>query len=102
MSKPLNPCIRVASSDAVSDLQDWLASDDAEAQRPEGAKAERLIALAREIKPAQGLLLHRVGRTCSGAIRPLSVARTIGLPLAEFAGSTVHDVVDGLIQSLER
>ena len=102
MSKPLNPCIRVASSDAVSDLGDWLASNDAKAERPEGAKAGRLIALAREIKPTQVLFLHRVGRTCSGAMRPLSVWGSIGLPFAEFAGSTVHDVVDGLIQSLER
>jgi hypothetical protein len=102
MSKPLNPCIRVASSDAVSDLRDWLASNDAEAERPEGAKARRLIALACEIKPAQALFLHRVGRTCSGAMRPLSVSGSIGLPFVEFAGSTVHDVVDGLIQSLER
>ncbi|MGD0123629.1 MAG: hypothetical protein ABSC46_13885 [Candidatus Limnocylindrales bacterium] len=102
MSKPLNPCIRVASSDAVSDLQDWLASNDAEAETLEGAKAGRLIALACKVKPAQALFLHRVGRTCSGAIRPLSVSGNIGLPFAEFAGSTVHDVVDGLIHSLER
>jgi hypothetical protein len=35
-------------------------------------------------------------------MRPLSVSGNIGLPFVEFAGSTVHDVVDGLIQSLER
>jgi hypothetical protein len=102
MSKPLNPCIRVESSDAVSDLQDWLASNHAEAETPEGAKARRLIALACEIKPAQALFLHRVGRTCSGAIRPLSVSGSIGLPFVEYAGPTVHDVVAGLIRSLER
>jgi hypothetical protein len=102
MSKPLNPCIRVASLDAVSDLQDWLASNDAKAERLEGAKAGRLIALACDIKPAQALFLRRAGRTCSGSIRPLSVSQNIGLPFVEFAGSTVHDVVDGLIQSLER
>jgi|BarGraIncu00222A_1022003.scaffolds.fasta_scaffold266817_1 hypothetical protein len=99
MSKPLNPCIRVANLDAVSDLGDWLASDVAKAERLE---AGRLIALACDIKPAQALFLHRVGRTCSGAMRPLSVSGNIGLPFVEFAGSTVHDVVDGLIQSLER
>jgi hypothetical protein len=102
MSKPLNPCIRVANSDAVSDLRDWLASDDAEAHRLDSAKAGRLVVLACEIKPAQALFLHRVGRTCSGTMRPLSVSQNIGLPFAELAGSTVHDVVDGLIQSLER
>ncbi|MGD0123365.1 MAG: hypothetical protein ABSC46_12490 [Candidatus Limnocylindrales bacterium] len=102
MSKPLNPCIRVAGSDAVSDLQDWLASDDAEARRPAGAKAKRLIALASELRPAQALFLHRAGRTSFGALRPLSVSQNIGLPFAESAGSTFHDVVDGLIQSLER
>jgi hypothetical protein len=102
MSKPLNPYIRVASPDAVSDLGDWLASDVAKAHRQERAKAGRLIALACEIKPAQALLLHRVGRTCSGTMRPLSLSGNIGLPFAEYAGSTVHDVVDGLIQSLER
>jgi hypothetical protein len=102
MSKPLNPCIRVAGSDAVSDLQDWLTSDDAEARRPAGAKARRLIALASDLRPAQALFLHRAGRTSFGALRPLSASQNIGLPSAESAGSTVQDVVDGLIQSLER
>ena len=102
MSKPLNPCIRVAGSDAVSDLRDWLASDDAEARRPVGAKAKRLIALASDLRPAQALFLHRTGRTSLGALRPLSASQNIGLPSAEFAGSTVQDVVDGLIQSLQR
>jgi hypothetical protein len=60
------------------------------------------MALTREIKPAQALFLRRVGRTCFGTLRPLSVSQNIGLPFAEFAGSNVHDVVDGLIQSLER
>jgi len=102
MSKPLNPCIRVASSDAVSDLQDWLASDDAGAHRLDDAKAARLMALACEIRPAQALFLRRVGRTCFGTLRPLSTSQNIGLPFAEFSGSSVHDVVDGLIQSLDR
>ena len=102
MSKPLNPCIRVESSDAVSDIQDWLASDDAEAGRPASARAKRLIALASELRPAQALFLHRAGRTSFGALRPLRVSQNIGLPSAEFAGSTVQDVVDGLIQSLGR
>jgi len=102
MSKPLNPCIRVASLDAVSDLGDWLASNDAEAHRLDSAKAGRLVVLACEIKRAQALFLRRVGRTCSGTMRPLSVSGNIGLPFAELAGSTVHDLVDGLIQSLER
>jgi hypothetical protein len=102
MSKPLNPCIHVASLDAVSDLGDWLASDDAKAKRLERAKAGRLIALACEILPTQALFLRRVGRTCFGALRPLSVSQNIGLPFVEYAGSTVHDVVAGLIRSLER
>jgi hypothetical protein len=35
-------------------------------------------------------------------MRPLSLSGNIGLPFAEYAGSTVHDVVAGLIRSLER
>jgi len=100
MSKPLNPCIRVAGSDAVSDLEDWLASEDAEARRPARARAKRLIALASDLTPVQALFLHRAGRTSFGALRPMSVSQNIGLPSAEFAGSTVQDVVNGLIQSL--
>jgi hypothetical protein len=102
VSKPLNPCIRVASPDAVRDLQDWLASDDTEARILEGANAAQLIALACDIKPAQALFLRRVVRTCFGALRPLSVSHTIGLPFAEFSGPTVREVVDGLIQALQR
>ena len=101
MSKPRNPCIRVASPDAVSDLGDWLASDDAD-RRLDGAKTARLMVLAGEIRPAQVLLLRRIGRICIGSLRPLSVSHTIGLPYAEFSGSSVHEVVDGLIRSLER
>jgi hypothetical protein len=102
MSKPLNPCIRVAGSDAVSDLEDWLASDDAEAGRPGGARAKRLIALASDLTPPQALLIHKAGRTSFGALRPMSGSQNLGLPSAESAGSTVQDVVDGLIQSLGR
>lgn len=72
MLKPLNPCIRVASPDAVAELQDWLASDDAEAEQLEAVIARRLIGLAREIKPTQALFVRRVGRTCCAALRPLS------------------------------
>lgn len=102
MSKPLNPCIRVADCDAVSDLEDWLASDDAETRPPARTRAKRLIGLASELTPAQALFLHRTGRTALGALRPTSVSQNIGLPSAEVAGSTVQDVVDGLIQSLGR
>jgi hypothetical protein len=102
MSKPLNPCIRVTGSDAVSDVEDWLASDDAAARRPAGARARRLIALASDLTPDQALFIHRAGRTSFGALRPMSVSQNVGLPSAEFAGSTVQDVVDGLIQSLGR
>jgi hypothetical protein len=102
MSKPLNPCIRVESPDAVSDLEDWLASNHAEAERLARATAGRLIALACNVKPAQALFLRRIGRTCFGALRPLSVSGSIGLPFVEYAGPTVHDVVAGLIRSLER
>jgi hypothetical protein len=102
MSKPLNPCIRVAGSDAVSDLEDWLASDDAEAGRRSGAKAKWLIALASDLTPAQALFLHRAGRTSLGALRPMNGSQNFGLPSAESAGSTVQDVVDGLIRSLGR
>jgi hypothetical protein len=80
MSKPLNPCERVAGSDAVSDLEDWLASDDAEARRPAGARVRRLIALASDLTPAQALFLHRAGQTSFGALRPMSVSQNVGLP----------------------
>jgi hypothetical protein len=102
MSKPLNPCIRVADSDAVSDLEDWLASDDADAGPPARGRTKRLIALASDLTPAQALFLHRAGRTSVGALRPTSVSQNIGLLSAESAGSTVQDVVDGLIRSLGR
>lgn len=100
MSEPLNPYIRVASSDAVSDLYDWIASEDGEAERSHLAEAELLIALARQVEPPQVLLLHRVGRTCCGAIRPLVGSQNVGLPLAEITGLTIRDVVAGLIESL--
>ena len=50
---------------------------------------------------------HRHHRACAArpqarTMRPLSVSGNIGLPFAEYAGSTVHDVVAGLIRSLER
>jgi hypothetical protein len=102
MSKPLNPCIRVASPDALAELQDWLASDDAKAEQLEAVIARRLIGLAREIKPTQALFVRRVGRTYFAALRPLSLSHTIGLPFAESSGPSVHEVIEALIQSLER
>jgi hypothetical protein len=101
VSESLNPYIRVANSDAVSDLQDWLASDHVEAWQPKLVKAEQLIALAREVQPPQVLLLHRVGRACCGTVRPLIGSQYIGLPLAETTGPTVDDVVAGLMESLQ-
>ena len=100
MSEPLNPYIRVASIDAVSDLRDWLSSDDAEAGMPDLARAEQLIALAREVHPPQVLLIHRVGRAYCGAVRPLNGFQNVGLPVAEITGLAVDDVVAGLIESL--
>lgn len=104
MSEPLNRYIRVASSSAASDLQDWLAYDDAEAGRPEFARAELLIALAREVQPPQVLLLRRVGRTCCGTMRPLvsshDASQHVGLPFVEIAGPTIDDVVAGLVDAL--
>lgn len=60
MTAPLNPCIRVASPDAVSDLQDWLASDEAEALRLEGAKAERLSTDAHAIPSERSVRWQRL------------------------------------------
>jgi len=99
--EPLNPYIRVASSGAVSDLQDWLASDAADAGVPDLVKAEQLIELAREVQPPQVLLLHRAGRACCGAVRPLNGSQNVGLPVAEITALTIDDVVAGLIESLE-
>jgi len=101
LSEPLNPYIQVASPRAVSDLRDWLASDWAAAGVPDYVKAERLITLAREIVPPQVLLLHRVGRACCGAVRPLVGSQNVGLPVAEITGLTIDDVVGGLIESLQ-
>jgi hypothetical protein len=101
LTEPLNPYIRVLSSGAVSDLQNWLASDGPDAWGTDLVKAEQLIALAREIQPPQVLLLHRVGRSCCGAVRPLSGSQNVGLPVAEITGFTIDDVITGLIESLE-
>lgn len=101
MFEPLNPYIRVESSGAVSDLQDWLTSDSADSEVADLVKAEQLIELAREVQPQQVLLLHRAGRACCGAVRPLNGSQNVGLPVAEITGPTVDDVVAGLIESLQ-